>query len=1273
MYDLQIHLLGLMELWADGQALSKPPTVKAQSLLAFLLVHQQRAHAREFLADLFWGERPPNKAAQSLATALWHIRRGLGDVIVGDLHTVQFRPGVRLWLDTEVFAGLAASANLAHLQDAVTLYRGDFLDSFYDDWVISERYRFEALYLDTLARLMNGQEVQGDYAAALAAAQRLLACDPLREDGHQTVMRAYCYLGQRNAALDQFRRCQAVVHAELGIEPTSETIELHEMIRNGRLASTRSPDAISVLPPTNAVPSPMGRNPLDDQGGQGKLVGREQEMVRLQTRWQESKAGRNSPVFIRGEAGLGKTRLVREFSQQLRGQGVRVLWGRCYEFERIIPYQPVAEAVRSVLPSLTTAELAAFPVWALTEVGRLAPEIGDLRPDIAARADLDHPQLFDGVGSFLSDLAGHSPILIVLEDLHWATEPTLELMHYLAHQLAGRPALLLLTYRPDGLTPDHPLSAMSRRLSREGFAEILTLLPLAQADVEQFVIDMSGRGDEVLPLARRLYQETEGNPFFLVELVKAIFESEVFRIEDGVWQGDLARMNNVGMPLPANLRETILARAGRMQPDTQDALNLAAVLGREFDFDLLMAMWSRGEEATLSAIDEMLRHRLIQEGTGALGRDYAFSHHTIQETIYAHLSQRRRRQLHARAGCGMERVYVAQLEALAGELAYHFEQGCGHDPLLAAKALRYLWLAGDQARTFYASQDAVDYYQRALIIAKDCGDDEAAAHTLFRLGLTHHSVYDFEPARQSYDEGFLLWRKTQSSRSPASQPPAPHPFRLLWVHTPRTIDPILGDAGITHHVFSGLVEESPEMEVIPDAAWRWEVFDDGRRYLFHLRPDAVWSDGVPVTARDFEFAWKQLLVRRDAIASRFLFDITGAQALHEEQTDDPDQVGVKAVDDLTLSITLVTPAAYFLHLLALPAAFPLPRHVVERWGDAWTQPQHIVSNGAFLLQSWQAGDKIVLVRNPDYRGRFTGNIQEIHLLINEVTRTDWRAGLALYEANEIDAFMIANLPHEALTETGIRFPQEQKVISIYHTVAIGFDTRQPPFDDVRVRKAFAMSVDVKRIRDEQDKEHWVIDNGGWIPAGMPGHMPGASLPYDPDQARQLLVEAGYPGGRGFPEVRYRSTRTIEADEILRAMAAQLHQTLGVTLNYELSERSTYPADLAADLTPVFMQTWWGNYPDPDDWLRQALAQMRRYTGWQNPTYDALVEEARRVFDPTIRMQLYRQAEDLLIQEATLVPMYYPKARSLMKPWLQHYDIPPTQGERGWKAIVIQEH
>jgi ABC-type transport system substrate-binding protein len=233
--------------------------------------------------------------------------------------------------------------------------------------------------------------------------------------------------------------------------------------------------------------------------------------------------------------------------------------------------------------------------------------------------------------------------------------------------------------------------------------------------------------------------------------------------------------------------------------------------------------------------------------------------------------------------------------------------------------------------------------------------------------------------------------------------------------------------------------------------------------------------------------------------------------------------------------------------------------------------------------------------------------------------------------------------------------------------------RRPPFNDVRVRTAFAMAMDVVHVRAAQGKEHWAIDRGGWIPVGLPGHRPGAGLPYDVERARRLLAEAGYPEGRGFPPIRFRTFYTPEAEQTVPAWVGQWRQGLGVPIDVELAPRSEYLAGLASDRPHVFGLAWWGNYPDPDDWLRQAMAQVRRFTGWQNPIYDRLIEEARGVFDPAARLQLYHQAEDLLLQEASIAPMFYPHVPMLVKPWVQHYASAPTQGEQGWKAIVIREH
>lgn len=1270
---LRVRLLGSLELREDDRLLRRPPTLKSQALLAYLLLHRRQPLSRDRLTDLFWGERPEEKAKHSLATALWHIRRCLPDerMLLSDQLMVQFDPLADLWLDVEAFARLAASVDVASLHQAAVLYRGDLLDGFFDDWVISERYRLEMLLVEALARLMAAQEAVADYSQALATAQRLIAIDPLREDAHRTAMRAYCQLGQRNASLEQYGRCRETLKTELGVIPAMETTDLYEAIRSGRFAAGRP---VAIPPTVLAGPSSAAVNPLEGWAP-ARMVGREKELAFLSQRWEQTRAGKGRFILIQGEAGMGKTRLLAEFGQQVRWQGCRVLEGRCYEFERILPYQPVVEALRSVLPALPPSELEGLPPRVLAGVSWLAPEIGELQPDLqplTSTAGSDHH--FDGLASFLVELAAHGPILVVLEDVHWATEPTLDLIHFLARSLAGHPVLLAATLRPEALEPQHPLAAIRRRLGRDGRLDTLDLPPLAVEAVSLLVAEMSGAGEAAGPLAEHLHQESEGNPFFLTEMIRALFETGAIRVQGGVWQGDFAGVSKGRLPLPATLGETIQARARRLPAPVQEALGVTAVLGREFDFDLLAAVWGKDEETTLAAVDDLLRHRLIEEGAGKLGRDYAFSHHTIREVLYGALPQRRRLHAHALAAGAMERIYAGQTETLAGELAYHYEQGRGQDRTLAAKALHYLWLAGDRARILYAAKEATDYYQRALVVANDMGDEEAAAHTLLRLGQTQHSIFSFEAASRAYDEAFVRWQRAEAVNGASpGLPPAPHPLRLLWVYYPVTFDPILGDAGITHHVFSGLVQENPEMEVIPDAAWRWEMLDGGRRYLFHLRPDAMWSDGTPVTAGDFEFAWKRVLAQREAPAARFLYDIEGAQAQHEGRLDDQAQVGVRALDDHTLAVTLAEPAAYFLHLMALPVAFPIPRHVVERWGDAWIQPEHIASNGAFRLLSWQEGDRIVLARNPGYRGRFSGNLQEIHLLLNQEARLDWRVARALYTENAIDAWMLGNMPQAALEEVDRRFRAERKLVRIYYTNSLGFEVERPPFDDVRVRQAFAMALDVRRVAIEQRKEHWDIDQGGWIPVGMPGHTPGAALQFDPQRARQLLAEAGFPDGRGFPTVRYRVFRTPEVEETHPAVVAHWRRVLGVNAVIEVSERSTYLAELAADPAHLFAMSWWASYPDPDDSLRMGMVQVRRFTHWRHPVFTQLVEDARHVLDPEARLRLYRRADALLMQEAPVAAWFYPQVPFLVKPWVKHHNIPPTQGERGWKAIVIFEH
>jgi predicted ATPase len=280
------------------------------------------------------------------------------------------------------------------------------------------------------------------------------------------------------------------------------------------------------------------------------------------------------------------------------------------------------------------------------------------------------------VTRYLAELSTDSGLLIALEDLHWASESTLQLLHYLTRHLTGCPILTVGTFRPEATGLEHPLLVLRCQLARDRLVTPLRLSRLSPEATTEIVLEMSGAGESVVLLATRLCSETEGNPFFLMEIIKALFETDVLRLQGGVWQGDFVRISEGEIPLPPGLSEAIGGRLHRLGEEAQETLRLAAVLGQAFDFDLLNQVWGRGEEKMLMVLDQLLRQRLLDEGTGVMGRDYTFNHHKIQEVVYAGMLRRRRQFLHARVGRAMEQLRSPDTQMVAAELAFHFEQAC---------------------------------------------------------------------------------------------------------------------------------------------------------------------------------------------------------------------------------------------------------------------------------------------------------------------------------------------------------------------------------------------------------------------------------------------------------------------------------------------------------------------------------------------------------------------------------------------------------------------
>jgi len=1270
---LRLYLLGWLDLRHDGQRLPRPPTSKSQSLLAYLAIHRGQPQPRERLADLFWGDRPERRARRSLTTALWHIRRCLPDeqVLLADAHCAQFDPRADLWLDVAEFESLAARPALSSLQSAVDLYRGDFMDGFYDDWILNERYRLEALFQEALAHLMTGWEAQGAHDQALATALRLLQHDALREDAHRLAMRALCALGQRSAALEQYRRCQKTLEQELGADPSAETTELHEAILDGRMEIGPPAEARPVAVAIPAPAPPAGHDPLDPIL-RSRLVGRGAELAWLQECFERARSGHGGLALVHGEAGVGKSRLLEDWATHLRWQGVRVLWGRCYEFERLLPYQPLGEALQPVLSAMAPSDLSKLPGWMLAELARLVPEVSEKLPDLDANATVPPEQqqthLFQAVLHLLAKLAADDALVLILDDLHWATESTLQMVHYLARHLGNQKVLILAALRPEAAGPQQELGALEQQLSREGLACTLHLARLSPQDVEAIVVGLSGAEATVAPLARRLSEETEGNPFYLMEMVKGLFDSGLIHLEDGAWRGDFPGLARAELPLPTGLSEAIQARARRLDKDARAALSVAAILGQEFDFDLWNTAWEGKEEATLEALDALLRRQFIREGSGALGRDYAFHHHKIREVVYAALPLRRRQHLHARVGRAMEALYIANLEGVAGELGFHYEQGRHADAELAPRAVRFLLLAGDQARLAYAHGEAIDYYNRALALQEEMGQHEGAGRTLMKLGLAYHSGFDFARAHQAFEEGFAHWQQAgdwDAGLAHTPLPAAPHALRIRW-RCPYTLDPSMSEDYVSSRVidqlFRGLVSLSPELDVVPEVAQSWQVLDGGRRYRFHLRPDARWSDGHSLTARDFVYAWKRALDPATSGDPQRLQVIKGARDFQQGKDQGGERLGVRALDDRTLDVELEEPVSHFLYLLTEVNACPVPQHVVARHGSQWTAVGTMVSNGPFTLKAWDRVERMELARNPLYGRPSRGNVQQVELHFP----ASLSVPLEQYVRGELDVLTMTDAAVQEADRIRRQFAAEYLSAPWPFTIYLAFVTSRPPFDDLRLRQALAMGCDRERLANVVLRGMYSPGSGGFVPQGMPGHSPGIGLPYDPQRARRLLAAAGHPGGDGLAVLDALTVPPIDP-LITQFLQAQWQENLGIQVRWEVLDWPLFSGRLREDPPQLYILAAIAAGPDPGGFV--AADFLREETRWANPAHEKLVEQARLALDQPVRLALLRQADAILVREAPVVPLFYGRQHMLIKPWVRSFPISPVNRWHCEDAVI----
>lgn len=447
-------------------------------------------------------------------------------------------------------------------------------------------------------------------------------------------------------------------------------------------------------------------------------------------------------------------------------------------------------------------------------------------------------------------------------------------------------------------------------------------------------------------------------------------------------------------------------------------------------------------------------------------------------------------------------------------------------------------------------------------------------------------------------------------------------------------------------------------QLIPGAAERWESSDDGRVWTFHLRPEARWSDGRPVTAHDFEYTFRRLLDPDGGnVYAFFYYDIKGAKAYHQRENPDPASVGVRAVDDLTFEIETEQPCAFLPYITSFSSSSPVPRWQVEKYGRRWTEEGNCVSNSAFQLETWKTGEYMTFGLNPYYDGPNRGYLRKIVRVFTSSVGVG--AGIAPYENNEIDMIGLDGVFLEEVNDNPA-LSRELWSFEPFTTAYLYFRTRQPPFDDVRVRRAFAHAIDKEAITG-------AILKGTKTPAYtmLPIHFPGyvgdkykSIQRFDPDLARRLLAEAGYPAGKGFPVLDLwlvESRSNTPGGQAAQAIQQMLLEHLGIEIRLRNTEASAYRKAQYDWEMPMSIIGFNYDFPDPHSMLGIVWrSQPKGYTrhDWQNKMFDDLIDRAAGEMNPERRMAMYDEAERILAEDVGGVFLWHDRSYTLRKPWVK---------------------
>jgi DNA-binding SARP family transcriptional activator len=672
--EARLFLLGGFRLRQGDNDVSPQPGPRLQELLAFLILHAADAPLpRQRVAGALWPDSTGAQALTNLRRELHTLREqwpALERAVESGSRTLAWRASRTIVADVNAFDALAdrgASGDPAALADAAQLYAGDLLPDCDAEWIEADRVRLRDRATAVLGALVDAHERSGADEQAIAAAQRLARIDPLREEAWRALMRVHARRGDRAAALQAFAQCSEVLQRELGVQPSAATRILHREVLDVELSAA--------APRPRAAPATY------------PLVGRADEWRRLLRAWRDADRGRAGLVIIRGEAGIGKTRLAEELIEWCAGNRVRAVDARCYAGEGGLAYAPIAAWLKRdpMRPPLARLDGAA-----LTDVARLHPEA------IAGRADVTPPagpleswqrvRFFDALTrAFVSA----SPIVLVIDDLQWADADTLEWLQYFLRSAADARALVVATARADEEQDNLPLQRMLRHLAQDDRVIPIALGRLDRDATAQLAGAVAERALDDVTLART-FRDTEGHPLFIVERGRMALTAGVAGVDNA-----LSRVQSV-----------VAARLALLSPEARAVAEVAAAIGRDFTVDVLARASGLDESVLAGALDELWRRQIVR----AHGDDrWDFSHDRIREVAYDGIGPARAPLVHRRIAQAMAQVFADRLDDVSAAIAMHWERG-GQ----AAAAVPFLERAAAVATRLSANEEAIRCLSAAL-------------------------------------------------------------------------------------------------------------------------------------------------------------------------------------------------------------------------------------------------------------------------------------------------------------------------------------------------------------------------------------------------------------------------------------------------------------------------------------------------------------------------------------------------------------------------------